>query len=272
MGNPEIGNTIEVKNISTNYHDIGHGDPVLMIHGSGPGVTGWANWRLNVPVLSETFRLIIPDMVGFGYTDPSPTGKYDMDLWVDHAIALLDKLGIQKASIVGNSFGGGLALAMAVRYPDRVDKLVFMGASGVNFNLTWGLDKVWGYKPSIESMKELLQIFSYDISKVSDDLAKLRYEASVRPGIAEQFSNMFPEPRQQWLDGMAQSDEVIKAVEHRALIIHGRDDIVVPLSNSLKLNELIDNSELHVFGRCGHWTQIEHCDAFNHLVKQFLQS
>lgn len=271
MNNPEIGNSIVVHGIKTNYLDLGDGEPVLMIHGSGPGVTGWANWRLNAPILSKAFRLVIPDMVGFGYTAAAPGGHYSTELWVDHALGLLDQLGIERAHIVGNSFGGGLALAMASRHPDRVNRLVLMGSAGTHFNLTWALDKVWGYKPSIEAMKQLLEIFAFDKSKVSDDLAELRYKASTRPGISKQFNDMFPEPRQRWLDGLALGDDAIRLIEHKALIVHGREDIVVPVSNAYKLHDLISDSRLHVFGRCGHWAQIEHCSDFNNLVLNFLK-
>jgi len=270
MDNPEIGKSINVAGIKTNYIDMGEGAPVLMIHGSGPGVTGWANWRLNAPVLAQSLRLIIPDMVGFGYTEPSPTGQYNPDLWVNHAIALLDALGIERAHIVGNSFGGALALALASRHPERINRMVLMGSAGLKFNLTWALDKVWGYQPSIEAMKELLEIFAYDRSKVSDDLAELRYRASVRPGIAEQFSDMFPAPRQRWLDALALDEQVIRSIMHDALIIHGREDIVVPVDNAYRLHALLPNSQLHVFGRCGHWTQIERCATFNSLVSNYL--
>jgi 2-hydroxymuconate-semialdehyde hydrolase len=171
---------------------------------------------------------------------------------------------------VGNSFGGALALALAARHPDRVNRMVLMGSAGIRFNLTWALDKVWGYAPSIAAMKELLEIFAYDKSKVNDDLAELRYRASVRPGVAEQFSDMFPEPRQRWLDGLALPEETIRAIDHEVLVIHGREDIVVPVTNAYRLHELLPNSQLHVFGRCGHWTQIEHCAAFNSLLLHFL--
>jgi len=66
---PEIGRSLVVGGSSTNYHDVGEGAPVLLVHGSGPGVTAWANWRLNMPVLAQDFRVIAPDMFGFGYSD-----------------------------------------------------------------------------------------------------------------------------------------------------------------------------------------------------------
>ncbi len=270
-GNPEIGLSIVANGLATNYHDVGSGDPVLMIHGSGPGVTAFANWRLSMPVLAKNFRVIAPDMAGFGYTERPPGAKYTMQNWVSHALGLLDALKIERAHVVGNSFGGGLALAMAIRAPERVNRMVLMGAAGTSFKLTQGLDDVWGYTPSFENMRKIMDIFAFDRNLVSDELAKLRYEASIRPGYQESFASMFPAPRQQWVDALASPEEAIRALPHEALIIHGREDRVLPMSASLKLFELMPKSQLHVFGQCGHWTQIEHADRFVKLVTDFFQ-
>ncbi|WP_028231641.1 alpha/beta fold hydrolase [Paraburkholderia mimosarum] len=266
--NPEISKSILAHGIRTNYHDLGEGPPVLLIHGSGPGVTAWANWRLTMPELAKHFRVIAPDMVGFGETE-RPTGhRYSMQAWVDHLLGLLDALNIQQAHVVGNSFGGGLALALAIKAPRRVGKLVLMGSAGTAFPLTEGLDAVWGYTPSIENMRALLDIFAFDRTLVNDELAKLRFEASVRPGYQEAFANMFPAPRQRWVDALASPEEAIRAIQHETLIVHGREDRVIPLEGSLKLLDLIPRAQLHVFGQCGHWTQIEHTARFNRLVME----
>ena len=119
ISNPEIARTVEAGGIATNCHDLGAGPPVLMIHGSGPGVSAWVNWRLVMPSLAERFRVIAPDMVGFGFTERPAGAVYGMDTWVRHAVDLLDALDIETANIVGNSFGGGLALALAIRHPAR---------------------------------------------------------------------------------------------------------------------------------------------------------
>ena len=243
---------------------------MLLIHGSGPGVTAWANWRLVIPDLSERFQVVAPDMTGFGCSERPPDRQYDLDLWVEHAIDLLDALELEKSHIVGNSFGGALAIALAVRHGDRVDRLVLMGSVGVEFELTPGLDAIWGYVPSIENMRGLLDIFSFDRSLVTDELAELRYKASIRPGVQEAFSAMFPAPRQQWVDALATPENDIRNIPHETLIIHGRDDQVIPLEISLRLHTLIRQSQLHVFGQCGHWTQIEHNQRFNQLVENFL--
>lgn len=267
--NPELGRRVRAAGIDTNLHDLGAGEPVFLIHGSGPGVTAHANWRLSMPVLAERFRVIAPDMVGFGETERPIGQRYDMAAWVDHALGVMDALGVERTNLVGNSFGGALALALAIRAPERVKRLVLMGSVGVPFPITPGLDAVWGYQPSVETMRSLLDVFAFDRSLVRDDLAQLRFEASIRPGRQEAYARMFPAPRQRWVDAMCSAESDIRALPHETLIVHGREDRVIPLATSQRLLELIPRAELHVFGRCGHWTQIEHARRFTELLLNF---
>ncbi len=268
--NPEIGKTVAAGAIDTNFHEAGEGLPVLLIHGSGPGVTAWANWRTVIPVLSEKFHVIAPDMVGFGYTARPHDATYTLEFWVKHALDFLDALEVDRAHIVGNSFGGALALALAIRAPDRIDRLVLMGSAGLEFDLTPGLEAVWGYKPAVENMRRLVDLFTYDKKYLTEDLVKMRFEASIRPGYQESYSRMFPAPRQNGIAALASPEEMIAALTAETLIVHGRDDRVIPLASSYRLHQLISRSELHVFGRCGHWTQIEHSARFCRLVADFL--
>ena len=270
LNNPEIARSIVADGIRTNYHDVGSGHPLLMIHGSGPGVSAWANWRLVMPELAKQARVIAPDMVGFGFTDRPAGQRYDMDAWVRQAVGLLDALGIERTDLIGNSFGGALALALAIRHPHRVRRLVLMGSVGVHFPITPGLDAVWGYTPSVQNMRAIMDYFAFNRDLMSDDLARMRYEASIRPGFQESFAAMFPAPRQRWVDAMASREEDIRALPHQTLVVHGRDDQVIPLSTSLTLSSWIPRSQLHVYGQCGHWTQIEHAARFARLVGDFL--
>ena len=267
---PEIGLSAVAGGITTNYLTAGDGKPVLLLHGSGPGVTAYANWRLTIPALSQHLRVIAPDLVGFGFTERPEGVSYDMDTWVGQAIGLLDALDIERAHLVGNSFGGALALALASRHPDRVERLVLMGSVGVPFEITDGLDRVWGYEPSIAQMRELLDLFAYSRELVSDELAEVRYRASIQPGFQESFAAMFPAPRQRWVDAMVTPDEDLARLPHPTLVVHGRDDLIIPPANALHLLDTIPDVRLHIFGRCGHWTQIEHADEFNRLVVSFL--
>ncbi|WP_067973856.1 alpha/beta fold hydrolase [Mycolicibacter icosiumassiliensis] len=270
--NPEIGRTLNTGGYDTNYHDVGSGAPVLLLHGSGAGVSAWANWRGLVPVLSQEFRVIAPDLVGFGYTETPDSLQFNIfDTWIDQTLALLDGLGIDKTHIVGNSFGGGLALHLATKHPDRLDRITLMGAGGVEMPMSDELDQLWGYTPSVENMKKVMDIMAYDRSLVTDELAELRYRATIRSGAQEVFERVFPPPRQRWLDAQIVSDEALAGIAHEVLILHGREDRVVPLHASLHMFEQIPKSQLHVFGQCGHWTQIEHAERFHQLVSQFLR-
>ncbi len=270
QNDPEIGVRLRTGDFESNVHDRGTGAPVMLIHGSGPGVSAWANWRGVIPALAERFRVVAPDMVGFGFTDRPAGIAYGRPLWVRQALDLMDALGLDKVDLVGNSFGGAIALALAIGHPDRVGRLVLMGSVGLSFPISDGLDRVWGYQPSLAGMRAMLDIFAFDRGLVTDELAELRYRASIRPGFQESFSAMFPAPRQAQVDALASAEADIRALPHETLIIHGRDDRVIPLDVSLRLATLIDRSQLHVFGRCGHWTQIEHAARFNRLVGDFI--
>ena len=268
---PEIANSIQTGEFTTNYHDLGQGDTVVLLHGSGPGVTAWANWNKLFPLFRDHFRIVAPDMAGFGFTERIPGAVYNMNVWVQQLIDLFNALKIEKAHLVGNSFGGALALSMAIKYPERINKLVLMGSMGVGFQITYGLDQVWGYQPSEANMEELLEIFTYDHSFATKELIKTRYESSIQPGFQESFSALFPAPRQKGVESMAGNQAYIRNIPHETLIVHGREDRVIPLETSLKLLQLIDNAQLHVFGHCGHWTQIERTAEFAGLLLEFFK-
>ncbi|MBV2133135.1 alpha/beta fold hydrolase [Pseudomonas sp. MAP12] len=267
---PEVANSLQVGDCTINYHDQGQGEAILLIHGSGPGVTAWANWRGVIPVLAEKARVIAPDMLGFGYTRCPMDRPLDPDAWVAQLVGLLDALDIPKVSVVGNSFGGAIALAFALRHPQRVSRLVLMGAAGLPFPLTAGLDKVWGYQPSLEAMRELMQVFAYDHSIITDDLVRMRYEASIRDDVQTRFAQLFPAPRQRGIEMLAVDEQALRQLPQPTLIIHGRDDQVIPLEASERLLRLIPHAQLHVFGECGHWVQIERAAAFSRLLIDFL--
>lgn len=271
---PEIGLSIDAAGITTNYHDLGdqgEREALVLVHGSGPGVSAFANWRLVIPELAQHHHVLAPDMVGFGFTDRPAGMRYTMEVWLGHIVGFLDALELERVHLVGNSFGGALSLALTIAHPRRVASLTMMGAAGLEFELTEGLDKVWGYTPSFENMRELLDLFAYDRDLVNDELAQLRYEASKREGVQEAYGTMFPAPRQDGIKALASDEADIARIEQPTLIIHGREDRIIPPACSERLFKLIPNAELHMFGRCGHWTQIERAAAFYELVHQHIQ-
>lgn len=270
--NPEIGTSVKVNGIATNYIEAGAGEPLILIHGSGPGVTAYANWRGVIPDLSEHFHVYAPDMLGFGYTDcPDTIKDFTLELWVSHIRGFMEALGIAKAHFIGNSFGGGLTLALADRHPEVVNRFVLMGSAGLAFEMTKGIADVWGYQPSVEAMRKLMETFAYRSELVTDEIVRSRYEASIRPGAQEAFARLFPEPRQARLNALATPEDHLAALPHRVLVVHGREDAIVPVHIAHKFCSLLKHSELHVFGECGHWTQIEKRERFLDVVVPFLK-
>ena len=271
MATVEEGKFIDVKGLNTHYHEDGQGEAVLLIHGSGPGVSAWANWRLVFPILSKHFHLYAPDVVGFGYTDRPEGQEYNIQVWADHMIDFLDTVGEKKVSVIGNSFGGAIALHMAKKRPDLINKLVMMGSMGIDHKIT-ELDAVWGYEPSFDNMKNLIKIFAYDQSMAENsDLVEMRYKSSIQPGFHESFSSMFPAPRQRHAGAMSLTIDELNAIDFPTLLVHGREDRVIPVEEtSMKLVMHLPQAELHIFPHCGHWVQIEKTQEFSDLVIQFL--
>lgn len=266
------GDYIDVRGIRTHYHEAGSGKPVVLVHGSGPGVTAWANWRVTIPYLAERgFHVFAFDIVGFGYTAAEAGVHYGMRQWVDHLTAFVeDVVPGKRASLVGNSLGGALTIALAVRRPELIERMVLMGSGGLSFPITEGLDMVWGYEPSEGAMRKLIvEYFAYDASFVTDDLVKARYQASIQPGFQEQYSSLFPAPRQRWVESITTPESEIKQIGIPTLLFHGREDKVIPLDVSYRLLSMIPKAQLHVFGECGHWTQVERAADFNALVAHF---
>jgi len=266
---------VDVAGVATAVLDTGETGsglpPVLLLHGSGPGVSAAANWRAVLPALRAGRRVIAPDQLGFGGTATGESRTFGRAAWTGHALALLDALGVDQVDVIGNSMGGAVALSMAVARPSAVRRLVLMGTMGVAMPLPAGLDAVWGYTPSVEGMREVIGLFAYDRRLISDDLVRLRYEASLQPSVRDSWAAMFPEPRQRWVDDLALAGAELAAVRQPVLMVHGSDDRVVPWrSSSEPLVDLLPDCRLHVIGGCGHWTMIEKTAEFLAVVEPFL--
>jgi pimeloyl-ACP methyl ester carboxylesterase len=262
--------TIDAGGIQTSYLEAGAGEPIVMLHGSGPGVSAMANWQYNIGALSQRFRVLAPDIVGFGATKRPDDIVYSLRTWTDHVWALLDAHGIEKTAIVGNSLGGRIALQMATDRPDRITKMVLMGAPGVGMTLTEGLAALRAYQPSHDAMRDLLRnYFAVDPAMITDDLVAIRYEAGIADGAYEAYRAMFFDPRHAGSELGITEDEV-RAITTPALLVHGREDKVVPMQVSVTMLGLLPNADLHVFSACGHWTQIERADEFSALISDYL--
>ena len=262
--------TIDAGGIETSYLEAGAGETVVMLHGSGPGVSATANWQHNIGTLSQRFRVLAPDIVGFGGTERPDDVVYSLRGWTDHIWAFLDAHGIEKTAIVGNSLGGRIALQMATDSPDRIAKMVLMGAPGVGMTLTDGLAALRAYEPSHDAMRDLLRnYFAVDPAMITDELVAIRFESSIADGAYEAYRAMFLDPRHAGSE-LGISEDEVRAIATPTLLVHGREDKVVPVQVSVTMLGLLPNADLHVFSACGHWTQIERADEFSALVSDYL--
>ena len=265
------------------YHEAGVAPgrlPVVMLHGGGPGASAWSNFGRNLPVLAASFRTLLVDQPGFGSSaKPAVAGHY-FTFAADALAGLLDQLGIGKAHLVGNSLGGGTAVRFALRYPGRAGRLVLMGPGGLSLNVfapdpTEGVKRLMEFAappgPSREKMAAFLRTMVHDQRLVTDELVEERYVAAATAESIAAMASMgasFYDPDHAdegllWREAQRLRNEV--------LLIWGREDRVNPIDGALVALKLIRRVQLHVFGGCGHWAQLEKFDEFNRLVIDFLE-
>lgn len=262
---------VQAGNIRLHYNEAGTGsETVIMLHGGGPGATGWSNFARNIGPFAEKYRTILIDQPGFGQSDAvQPTEP--RELVTARAVKdMLDALGIEKAHLLGNSMGGASSARFAMEYPDRIGKLVLMGAAGGGVSITSPLP-LEGIKllfdlyrnPSLEGLKRMIQVFVYDPSFMTEELIQQRFEAMMQ----------HPEHLENFVKHSTISDlsPRLGEIQAKTLIVWGRDDRFVPLDHALKFLWGIPDAHLHVFSHCGHWCQFEHADEFNRLVMDFLE-
>ncbi len=268
---------VQTKDWKLHYNDAGEGEVVLMVHGSGPGATGWANFHRNVdPLVAAGYRVILMDCPGFGRSSSSVSDEPRFDLTGRAIGQLMDALDIDQAHMIGNSMGGGSVLAYARHHQRRVGKMVLMGAAGVGPYSVFtpvpmegiGLLMKLYAEPSMENLRNMLDVFVYDSSKLTEELITLRHEAILaNPHHLENFL----ESHKLAKGVMGDYSADLANIPNPTLITWGRDDRFVPVDWGLKMLQLMPDSRLHVFSQCGHWAQWEHADAFNRMVVDFLQ-
>ena len=268
---------IHIKNLDMNlhYNEAGTGEEtVIMLHGGGPGAAGWSNFSRNIDAFSKKYRTILLDCPGFNKSDATVT-DLARDVLNARAIkGLMDELNIEKAHLIGNSMGGASALSFSLEFPERLDKMVLMGAGGGGQSMFSPMP-LEGIKllvalyqnPSLEALKRMINVFVYDPSGMSDELIQGRFENMMRK----------PEHLENFMKSFAQSNLIVtdftphlQDVKAETFIVWGCDDRFCPLDHGLKFLWGIPNADLHILSKCGHWAQWEHAEKFNALTLEFL--
>jgi len=268
---------IRINNLdmTLHYNEAGKGEEtVIMLHGGGPGAAGWSNFSRNIDIFSKKYRTILLDCPGFNKSDAIVT-DLARDVLNARAIkGLMDELDIDKAHLIGNSMGGASALSFSLEFPERLGKMVLMGAGGGGQSMFSPMP-LEGIKllvnlyqnPSLDALKKMIEVFIYDPSLMSDELIEGRFENMMRT----------PEHLENFMKSFATSKVIVSdftpdlgKIQAETFIIWGRDDRFCPLDHGLKFLWGLPNADLHIFSKCGHWAQWEHAEKFNALTLEFL--
>ncbi len=261
------------------YHEVGTGPPLLLLHGSGPGVTGWRNFRGNLPTLARRFRCLVLEFPGFGVSDP--TDEHPMLAAPGAVVRFLDGLGLDTVDVIGNSMGGIIATQVAVKHPERVRRMVTIGGIGRNLFTPGppeGINLLMEFteNPTRDKLVQWLHSMVYDPSLITEELIEERWEHATDPDTLASAKTMYGREAMRFRQEMeAKSDRApywatLHKVRAKTLLTWGRDDRVSPLDMALVPMRTIPDAELHVFGNCGHWAMIEQKEAFENVVQAFL--
>jgi 4,5:9,10-diseco-3-hydroxy-5,9,17-trioxoandrosta-1(10),2-diene-4-oate hydrolase len=266
------GKYVEVGNgITMHYHEAGSGDrgAVLFVHGSGPGASGWSNFKGNYPLLAERgYRTIVPDTMGYGYSTKPEDGAFSLDDVAAQYKELLDSLGIDRVTVIGNSQGGAIAITMALNYPDLVTKLVLMAPGGLETRETYmdmeGIKAMIRvlYKEGIskETMRKVFRLQLHDESKITDEVIEQRFQVAMT-----QHKDNIARIR------VANQEDRLSEIQCPVLCFWGANDKFCPVSGASKIASRCANARTVLISSCGHWVMVEYAKLFNELTLQFLE-
>lgn len=263
---------VQVGPMSVHYNEVGTGDPILGIHGGGPGASSWSNFKENLVDLARDHRVIMMDMPGWGKTSFVKVETGFLAETANLTKGFLDVLGLSSVDIIGNSMGGQVGLKLAIDYPQRVKHLVMIGSQPVRAITIQSepldalrdiVEYYQGSGPSVEKMRTLIKHLVYDSSWVTDDILKERYEASITPNQLERART--PVPRE---------DLYFELEKCRTptLIIWGQDDKGGALEVGLLMLRRLANARMYIFQKCGHWAHVERREEFDQVVLDFFRN
>ena len=263
---------VQIPGVKIHYNEVGSGAPLICLHGGGPGANSWSNFAANIDALARKHRLLLVDLPQFGKSEKVTIEGPRLTFHAGVLRKFMDALGIDRAPIVGNSFGGQVAIKTAIDYPDRVRSLVVIGSAPVIHSLfcpmpVEGVKLIANYYrgeggPTIDKMRQILKTLVFDQNIVTDQMVRERYEASIDPD-AVRVNSGPPGLRQDLTHEFSR-------VKAPTLVVWGMDDRAGALDIGLLMTRAFQNAQMHIFGQCGHWAQVEHADEFNELVLNFI--
>lgn len=262
--------------------ETGVGSPVVLLHGGGPGASGVSNFSRNIDALAQHFRVLIPDLPGYGRSTKGVDRNDPFGHLATGIRGMLDELGIERADLVGNSYGGACALRLALDTPERVGRLVLMGPGGIGTTRalpTPGLNALLSYYGGSGPTQDKLDTFIrkhlvFDGTSVPDEVVANRYTSSIDPDVVANPPLRRPSGplalRTLWRMDFTR-DRRLGKLATRTLVVWGRDDKVNRPAGGTALARALPNCDLLTVANTGHWVQWERAELFNDACIAFLQ-
>ncbi|GAC1611920.1 MAG: alpha/beta fold hydrolase [Mycobacteriales bacterium] len=272
--------SVDVLGRAVAFHDVGDGPPVVLLHGSGPGVTGWANFGHVLPALSQGLRCIVVDQPGFGASGRPE--RYDKN-YLRHSaqivLALLDELGLEAVSMVGNSMGADVCVRFALDNAARVSRLLLNGAGGTGLPVfgpspSEGISRLMEFNadPTRERMAAWVRTMLSDQRRATDALIDARLAAALAPGAVKNMQDVYAT----FFDPAMAEHLPLWAEVHRikqpVLMLWGRDDRVTPVEAAFVPARRMPRCDLRIYSRCGHWVPVERQRDFERAALEFLSA
>lgn len=280
--NALTSSTVETTMGPIHITEVGEGTPLVLLHGGGPGASALANYRANLAAF-EGYRVILPDQPGFGGsyrpTEQDLAERSITEITVDALTQTLDALGVGDYFLLGNSLGGAAAIALAIAQPERVTKLVLMAPGGGWLPTTTplpteGQKEMFRYYngegPTVKKMKNFVRVMVANPKQFDDADVQTRYEASLDPSHIEFYHHYNAAFASR--GGMDPLWKDLGRIRADTLLLWGRDDRTITLDGSALMLKNIRRVQMHVFGNCGHWVQVERKAEFERLVSDFLRT
>lgn len=260
--------SFEFEGMQVGYYYAGQGQPLLLIHGSGPGASSLGNWGRILEPLGMNFTVYAMDLIGFGISDRKPEKPYfDFEMWVRQAKAMIDYIGVDEIGVIGHSISAAIALKVAAS-DKRIKSVLTTGAIGAPFKASEATQRIWRCPKNRDELVNTLGTLIHDKSVIDENYISAREPVVFQEGYAEYFDEMFAGEPQQYVEKTTLSNETLSAVNCPVIMLHGRDDIPFPASSSELLSQKIRNADLQILSNCSHSVVLERNDAFMAAVKQ----
>jgi pimeloyl-ACP methyl ester carboxylesterase len=267
---------VVVNGINTRYWQMGDsGSKLVLLHGGNGSIEFWL---YNIAALAQHHQVYAFDMVGSGKSD-FPDGTYSLAEQAEFLAGFMTALGIDTATLIGNSMGGGVSLEFTRSYPDRVDRLVLVDSMGLGKEISLGIRLIT--LPAIVSLLRpgrwmipaMLKSNFHNSQQLPPEWIEFRYPIFAIPGrnavILRLGQSNFtltgvkPEVYQPILDSLAQ-------ITQQTLIVWGEKDRIIPVKHAYVAAAGLPNHQIAIFSDCGHHPYLEYRDKFNRLVLDFL--